>query len=115
MTRYLGQYGDNVPMTIKCFKFYRTHEKPFSAADVGIDRQKLKILSEKGVLKLVSGGNGRYPNRYIIPTTKETTIMTETIEIRGKKYVIMTRDELDQMLFDANEKGYVSGRMATED
>ena len=68
MTRYLGQYGDNVPITIKCFKFYRTHEKPFSAADVDIDRQKLKKLSEKGVLKLVSGRGVKYPNRYIIPT-----------------------------------------------
>jgi len=77
MTRYLGQYGDNAPMAIKCFKFYRTHEKPFSAADVGIDRQKLKTLSEKGVLKLVSSGNGRYPNRYIIPTN-----IIETIERR---------------------------------
>jgi hypothetical protein len=77
MTRYLGQYGDNVPITIKCFKFYRRNEKPFSAADVGIDRQKLKTLSEKGVLKLVSGGNGKYPNRYIIPSN-----IIETIERR---------------------------------
>ena len=77
MTRYLGQYGDNVPITIKCFKFYRKNEKPFSAADVNIDRQKLKKLAEKGVLKLVSGGRGRYPNRYIIPPN-----IIETIERR---------------------------------
>lgn len=74
MTRYLGQYGDNAPMAIKCFKFYRTHEKPFSAADVGIDRQKLKTLSEKGVLKLVSGSGVREPNRYIIPPNIIKTI-----------------------------------------
>lgn len=77
MTRYLGQYGDNVPIAIKCFKFYRKNEKPFSAADVNIDNQKLKKLSEKGVLKLVSGGKARDPNRYVIPTN-----IIETLERR---------------------------------
>ncbi len=39
--------------------------------------------------------------------------MTDTIEIQGKTYIVMTQEELEQMLFDANEKGYVTGCIAT--
>ena len=35
----------------------------------------------------------------------------DTINIQDKKYIVMTQEELEQMLFDANEKGYISGRM----
>ena len=51
----------------------------------------------------------------LINQQKETNNMSDTIEIQGKTYIVMTQDELDQMLFDANEKGYVSGRIAIED
>lgn len=65
---YLGTtFGSNIPLAIKCTRYYRTKGKPFTANDVGINRQTMKKLADKGILKLVVGEKSRYPNRYIVP------------------------------------------------
>ena len=65
---YLGTtFGSNIPLAIKCTKHYRKTGKPFTAVDVGINRQTLKKLSDKGIVKLVAGEKARDPNYYIVP------------------------------------------------
>ena len=65
---YLGTtYGDNIKLAIKCTRYYRTKGKPFTANNVKINRQKLKQLSEKGIITLVAGEKSRDSNCYIVP------------------------------------------------
>ena len=77
---YLGtSYGMNIPLAIKCTKYYRKTGKPFTAADVKINRQKLKQLSEKGIITLVSGEKSRESNHYIVPSV--------TIELLERRFL----------------------------
>ena len=65
---YLGTtYGDNIPLAIKCTRYYRKKGKSFTAAEVKINRQTMKKLADKGILKLVAGEKARDPNHYIVP------------------------------------------------
>ncbi len=61
--RFLGSTpGCNLDYAIRCYKFHLIHDRPFTAYDIGVCGQTLKILSEKGIVKLVD----KYPNKYKI-------------------------------------------------
>ena len=76
---YLGTtFGDNIPLAIKCTRYYRTKNRPFTAAEVKINRQTMKQLADKGILKLVAGEKARDSNHYIVPNI--------TIEILERRF-----------------------------
>jgi|LGOV01.1.fsa_nt_gb hypothetical protein len=75
MTRYLATgFGNNIPLAIKCVRYYQSKRRPFTAVEVKINRHTMKKLADKGILKLVSGKKGRDPNRYIVPKSTIDTL-----------------------------------------
>ena len=64
-------FGNNIPLALKCARYYRSKRKPFTATNVGINRQTMKKLAEKGIIRIVSGEKSRDTNHYIVP---ESTI-----------------------------------------
>ena len=77
--RFLGATpGRNLDYAIRCYKFHLTHDRPFTAHDIGISGQTIKLLSEKGIIKLIANEKKRYPNEY--------KITIDTIEILEKRF-----------------------------
>ena len=76
---YLGTtFGDNIPLAIKCTRYYQSRRKPFTAAQVKINPQTMKKLADKGILKLVAGEKVRDSNHYIVPNV--------TIELLERRF-----------------------------
>lgn len=68
MSRYLvSPYGLTRPLAIKCVKFYLHYKRPFTAADLKTKGQTLKMLSDKGIIVMATGGRTKYSNMYTVP------------------------------------------------
>lgn len=71
-------YGENIRLAIKCTKYYRTKNRPFTSIELGINRQTMRNLADKGILKIVGNSKTKYPNKYIVPQN--------TIEILERRF-----------------------------
>ena len=66
--KYLSTiYGNNIPLALRCARYYQTKGQPFTAAQVKINNQTMKKLASKGILTIVSGERSRETNYYIVP------------------------------------------------
>ena len=77
--KYLSTiYGSNIPLALKCARFYMSKKRPFASYEIGIHHQTLKKMASKGILTIVSGERSRETNYYIAPAV--------TIEVLERRF-----------------------------